>query len=568
MDNQKEDKQYQLTEKGKELAEQLAKKNIEKDKAQAKIQESLAGEKILSSIELKKQLDEVNRQIKEIENLEKQKKVEWTRTKKDNNKDGQNYYKAKQIRKTGFTDLMADKLLEGQGIGESFKKTLSEKTKAKITGIKQTFDPLNIAKFVTGGSNLAPALLGKILGRSKQDVKFFTGRTRKGRDTASKLGPTESGDFNGILYNIENLLKTSMEEDKLQRDKENTFAEEKEAERLRRHKELIEALTGKKYETKEKQSAEKIQENKDSFLDNALAAFGGLALAKSALSTLATVAKFFAFNPVGLAIIGSVALGALFWKLFSDKSGYEDPNSDLSRGLKQAESVGGLAGVKDEAERRKKMPEYDRTMAEIKDFEEFQNEGQKLNNTQLQGFAKRGPGALEAVEDYKIAREKYFKITGESNTVPGQVPMAESDTETIPASATPSSTSSGTSSGTASSASSGTETAIPFATSSSTATPVASGKETSIPAASSTATSTNTSSTALPTSNLGETLNTVTNENLTTKIQETLSEGLNVVNNSAIKQAIRSKEVKTSIPPVRNMEESFQKMIYESTRVV
>jgi hypothetical protein len=465
------------------------------------------------------------------------------------------YQKAKDIRSKSFGDLMTDKMLAEQGVGASLKSAISEKTKAKITGIKQTFDPLNMAKFVTGGSNLAPALLGKILGRSKQDVKFFTGKTRKGRDTASKLGPTESGDFNGILYNIENLLKTSMEEDKLQRDKENTFAEEKEAERLRRHKELIEAITGKKYETKEKQSADKIQENKDTFLDNALAAFGGLALAKSALTTLATVAKFFAFNPVGLAIIGSVALGALFYKLLSDKSGYEDPDSDLSRGLKQAESVGGLAGVKDEAERRKKMPEYDRTMAEIKDFEEFQNEGQKLNNTQLQGFAKRGPGALEAVEDYKIAREKYFKITGESNTVPGQVPMAEPNTETIPASAT-------------SSASSGTETSIPFAASSSTATPVASGKETEVPSASSTATPTNTSSTALPTSNLGETLNTVTNENLTTKIQETLTEGLNVVNNSAIKQSVRSKEVKTSIPPVRNMEESFQKMIYESTRVV
>jgi hypothetical protein len=452
------------------------------------------------------------------------------------------YQKAKDIRSKSFGDLMTDKMLADQGIGASLKSVISEKTKAKITGIKQTFDPLNMAKFVTGGSNLAPALLGKILGRSKQDVKFFTGKTRKGRDTASKLGPTESGDFNGILYNIENLLKTSMEEDKLQRDKENTFAEEKEAERLRRHKELIEALTGKKYETKEKQSAEKIQENKDSFLDNALAAFGGLALAKSALSTLATVAKFFAFNPVGLAIIGSVALGALFWKLFSDKSGYEDPNSDLSRGLKQAESVGGLAGVKDEAERRKKMPEYDRTMAEIKDFEEFQNEGQKLNNTQLQGFAKRGPGALEAVEDYKIAREKYFKITGESNTVPGQVPMAEPDMEIIPSSVT--------------------STSGP----SNTATPVTSNTETPVP--SDTPTSVNTSSTALPTSNLGEKLNTVTNENITTKIQETLGEGLNVVNNSAIKQAIRSKEVKTSIPPVRNMEESFQKMIYESTRAV
>jgi hypothetical protein len=395
-----------------------------------------------------------------------------------------------------------------------------------------------MAKFVTGGSNLGPALLGKILGRSKQDVKFFTGKTRKGRDTASKLGPTESGDFNGILYNIENLLKTSMEEDKLQRDKENTFAEEKEAERLRRHKELIAAITGKPYTDK----ASAIKVPKDEEDNNIILSKLGLKdIGKTALKGLGSLAKF-AIGPIGAPFLAAAAIGAFgyfIYKALKAEPSYEAEQE--AKGIEQAERVGGLAGVKDKAERRKKMPEYDRTMAEIKDFEEFQNEGQKLNNTQLQGYAKRGPGALEAVEDYKIARDKYLQITGENNTVPGQVPMAEPDTETIPTSATPTSTSA-------------------------TATPVASNTETRVP--SDTATSVNTSSTALPTSNLGETLNTVTNENLTTKIQETLGEGLNVVNNSAVKQAIRSKEVKTSIPPVRNMEESFQKMIYESTRVV
>ena len=132
------------------------------------------------------------------------------------------YQKAKDIRGTSFGDLMAKKLIGGEGIGESLKSTISNKTKAKMTGIKQSFDPLNMAKFMTGGSSLGPALLGKIMGRSKKDIKFFAGKTRKGRDTASKLSPIEGGgDFASILYNIENLLKSSLEEDKFQREKEN-----------------------------------------------------------------------------------------------------------------------------------------------------------------------------------------------------------------------------------------------------------------------------------------------------------------------------------------------------------
>ena len=73
------------------------------------------------------------------------------------------YQKAKDIRGTSFGDLMAKKLIGGGGIGESLKSTISDKTKAKMTGFKQAFDPLNMAKFMTGGSSLGPALLGKIL---------------------------------------------------------------------------------------------------------------------------------------------------------------------------------------------------------------------------------------------------------------------------------------------------------------------------------------------------------------------------------------------------------------------
>ena len=44
------------------------------------------------------------------------------------------YQKAKDIRGTSFGDLMAKKLIGGGGIGESLKSTISDKTKAKMTG--------------------------------------------------------------------------------------------------------------------------------------------------------------------------------------------------------------------------------------------------------------------------------------------------------------------------------------------------------------------------------------------------------------------------------------------------
>ena len=81
-----------------------------------------------------------------------------------------NYYDAARIRKKGFANLMTDKLTSGQGIVSSLRGTLSDRSKAKSMAMKEKFDPLNIAKFLTGGSNLAPAIVGRLTGRSKEDI--------------------------------------------------------------------------------------------------------------------------------------------------------------------------------------------------------------------------------------------------------------------------------------------------------------------------------------------------------------------------------------------------------------
>lgn len=187
------------------------------------------------------------------------------------------YAEAKKIRGKSFGTMLGEH--EG-GLGESFKAAISQKTQAKMAGLKEKFDPMNVAKFMTGGSNWAPALLGKLTGRKQSSIDYFSGVKRRGKGTAEKLGAIGSGgsggDFLGILQDIESLLHTTREEDKLKAEEENNFAEEKALEKARRHKELMEALTGKPYKEKVIPTATKEDDTPGkSFLENLLDIFAG-----------------------------------------------------------------------------------------------------------------------------------------------------------------------------------------------------------------------------------------------------------------------------------------------------
>lgn len=158
------------------------------------------------------------------------------------------YSKARSIRSQKLSSLIADKIAEGGSISGSIGKSISEKLKARATGIQEKFDPLNFARFITGGSKLAPAVLGRITGRSKSSIKYFT---QTGSSTAKKLGKLskESGEY-GVdseklaqnLNSIYNLLRTSRERDIKLREIERSFQEEKINEDERRHQEFLGAL--------------------------------------------------------------------------------------------------------------------------------------------------------------------------------------------------------------------------------------------------------------------------------------------------------------------------------------
>lgn len=174
------------------------------------------------------------------------------------------YQKAKTIRGKSFGELLADNLISGEGIGGSIKKTLSERSKARMMGIKETFDPLNIARALTGGSRLGPALLGKMMGRSQADLKYFAGDPKKksinslattGLDSESLQSSTES------LGRIYQFLKQDRDNKVRQREKENSFESRIEKEEELRNRELIKALTARR-KKKEKTPKEEKQEKK------------------------------------------------------------------------------------------------------------------------------------------------------------------------------------------------------------------------------------------------------------------------------------------------------------------
>jgi hypothetical protein len=86
------------------------------------------------------------------------------------------YAEARGIRNRKLTDLIANKIARGGGIGSSIKSGISQKIKANVVGLKEKFDPLNIARNLTG--NLGAAILGNLTGRSREDMKYFTGKSR------------------------------------------------------------------------------------------------------------------------------------------------------------------------------------------------------------------------------------------------------------------------------------------------------------------------------------------------------------------------------------------------------
>ena len=152
------------------------------------------------------------------------------------------YKEAKEIRKKSFGTLLAE---QDGGLGSSLKAAISKKTKAKITGIKEAFHPLNIAKKLTGGSNWAPAMLGKMFGVDKSKVDYFSGVKSKNTANLQSSDSMDSPEVTECLGYIYKSLKQSTEDKKLADEQKRTRLEEEDSEEETRNQEIVKALTGR-----------------------------------------------------------------------------------------------------------------------------------------------------------------------------------------------------------------------------------------------------------------------------------------------------------------------------------
>jgi hypothetical protein len=160
------------------------------------------------------------------------------------------YQDAARTRKKSFISMITEKLVEGNSIGSSIKATISEKSAARAKGFKEKIDPMNIIKFMTGGSKFAAALYGSARGRSKEDMKYFTGAPRSAKEmgaSSTRIDSLETGnEMVSLLMKIYEFMRNTNEEDKTRKQREANFKEEMEYERGLRHKALLEALSGLK----------------------------------------------------------------------------------------------------------------------------------------------------------------------------------------------------------------------------------------------------------------------------------------------------------------------------------
>ena len=149
----------------------------------------------------------------------------------------------------------------------------------------------------------------------------------------------------------------------------------------------------------------------------------------------------------------------------------------------------------------------------------------------MKGFAERGPGALEAVEDYKMERDRVQKTITEKNKTAIPVPAKFAANQTA------------------------------GETSSSAPTSQTATTETNKQIAAAELMDQNSSTT--------NKLNTVTKENLDLSLSSKPDAVVEaqVTNNTNINKTTETRP-KGSIPSVRNLETSFQEMIMYSTRVV
>jgi hypothetical protein len=122
---------------------------------------------------------------------------------------------------------------------------------------------MNIAKKMTGGSKFAAALVGKMTGRSQEDIQHFAGNKKKKGLLGSLFG---GGSDNSQAVEVLGLIYREMvrveEDKKLENEKKEKEKNDELEEEDKRNAAIIQALSGKKVKTKSKISTSKDKKEK------------------------------------------------------------------------------------------------------------------------------------------------------------------------------------------------------------------------------------------------------------------------------------------------------------------
>ena len=475
------------------------------------------------------------------------------------------YQEARRIRNKDYSlsklitqNIRRSDMSAGAAIKEAFREKfdIKTRTKAKITGIKEKFDPLNIAKFLTFGSNVAPALLGRLTGRSKADIANFTGGRAKPYESATRIGKLE-GDDSGmteILDKIYTFMKKNQEDDIRHQELQNNRREEEMNEDAKRHSDLLKALaklTGNKVEgTAEKVKGEEGSSIAD-ILSDLLSAFGGLKMLKNVGGWLVRLA----LNPYIL--IPLLVAGGIWYAIDSFKKRKEEQGKLAAAG--DVEGLRKTMGneeedtsttsdiqrkmIKDEL-RKANTKESLAALAKIEEEEKGQyNEQSKYDKfLEDKGYYRsmgyRNLEGKKAPEDLKRAAREY--ASGQTKTEEAPTPENSSGTTTEEA-PTPEN-SSGTTVEEAAQARSDFAKTDPRL---------------------------NSLTEPAESPNPSQQLNRTINENNNLKLNDLTSvPTINSVNSSQTNVSGKISSPKQPLSPVRNLEETFQRMILNSTRVV
>lgn len=369
------------------------------------------------------------------------------------------YQAAVQTRKRGLLGNITDSLILGNGsVAGSIGRGISDTFNAKVTRIKEKFDPLNIARKLTG--NIGAAVIGRAGGRSREDIENFAGRPPRNRNSRAqqyaKTGPDigelskalytkvsegqipklQSGDsISNVLGKIYNLflISNKADYDARENDKQNK-KEEKEL-KEKQHKEILKALTGTGMAVPVKKEK---KEEGNSFLgmigDMIKSVIGNVkGMIASAikqvtdmfswitdfkwlteLGWLKSILGFrslplflagFAKLIVPLLIVGGIALTAWAAKKILDKLAQwhtGDPNATIEKVV--TDKVKGIFGIKTEKEKETEKANADRFKEVIDTATKNNNtiDEDVKNNLLSKDWVRNDPAKIAALNGFRI----------------------------------------------------------------------------------------------------------------------------------------------------------------------